>query len=189
AGTLSPSRNIKKHKLQNTWTLWLLNVDLAKSWEDNLNKIGSFSSVEAFWRLYYRIEPPSKLKLGSDYSLFKENISPMWEDPSNVQGVRWLIIVNRNSHDETDHMWLDVLLCLIGEACHHCDQICGAVVRIRRKVHKISIWTNDAKDEEAILEIGCKLREVVRLGNNTSLQYRVHNKVDSLDSKSLFLLR
>ncbi|XP_016987308.1 eukaryotic translation initiation factor 4E1-like [Drosophila rhopaloa] len=187
AGALSPSRHLKNHHLQNTWTLWLLNTDLGQSWEDRLNQIASFSTVNQFWSVYYRIEPPSKLKLGSDYSLFKKNIRPMWEDPTNIQGGRWLIIVRGTSKDELDIIWLDVMLCLIGEACDHCDQICGAVVRIRNKVSKVSIWTNDAKDEDAILEIGYKLREVVRMGNNNTLQYRVHKKTDCSGSGSLFL--
>ncbi|XP_017129110.1 eukaryotic translation initiation factor 4E1-like [Drosophila elegans] len=179
------SQNLKKHQLQNTWILYFLDNNPSKSWEDILTKIDTFSTVEDFWGLYYRIEKPSKLKLGTDYMLFKENIRPMWEDPINLQGGRWLITIGSAFTDDLDIIWLDVLLCLIGEACDHCDQICGAAVRIRRKVNKVSIWTKDAKDEEAILEIGYKLRDVVRLVSNATVQYHAH-KVD--DSQSVYTL-
>ncbi|KAI8046044.1 eukaryotic translation initiation factor 4E1-like [Drosophila gunungcola] len=184
--TNSTSQNLKKHQLQNTWILYFLDNNPRKSWEDVLTKIGTLSTVEDFWGLYYRIEKPSKLKLGSDYMFFKENIRPMWEDPINLQGGRWLITIGSAFKDDLDIIWLDVLLCLIGEACDHCDQICGAAVRIRRKVNKISIWTNDAKDEEAILEIGYKLHEVVRLVSHATVQYHAH-KVDN--TQSLYTLK
>lgn len=58
----------------NVWTLWYLENDRSKSWEDMQNEITSFDTVEDFWSLYNHIKPPSEIKLGSDYSLFKKNI-------------------------------------------------------------------------------------------------------------------
>lgn len=39
-----------KHPLQHTWTLWYLECDRSKAWEDNLSEITSFNTVEDFWR-------------------------------------------------------------------------------------------------------------------------------------------
>lgn len=84
----------------------------------------------------------------------------MWEDAANKQGGRWVITLNKSSKNDLDNLWLDVvsiqfhlshyphiylcslfrhlqLLCLIGEAFDHSDQICGAVVNIRGKSNKI----------------------------------------------------
>lgn len=162
-----------KHPLQNTWTLWYLENDRTKSWEDMQNEITSFDTVEDFWSLYNHIKPPSDIKMGSDYSLFKKGIRPMWEDAANKQGGRWVITLNRCPKTELDNLWLDVLLCLIGEAFDHSDQICGAVVNIRNKNNKISIWTANGNNEEAALEIGHKLRESLRLARQ-NLQYQLH---------------
>jgi len=63
-----------KHPLENTWTLWYLENDRNKSWEEMQNEITSFDMVEDFWSLYNHIKPPSELKIGSDYSLFKKGI-------------------------------------------------------------------------------------------------------------------
>jgi len=46
-------------------------------------------------------------------------------------------------------------MCLIGEAFgDSSDEVCGAVVNIRAKGHKISIWTGNVKRKDAILHIG-----------------------------------
>jgi len=63
-----------KHPLENTWTLWYLENDRTKSWEDMQNEITSFDMVEDFWSLYNHIKPPSEIRIGSDYSLFKKGI-------------------------------------------------------------------------------------------------------------------
>ncbi|XP_055841245.1 eukaryotic translation initiation factor 4E1 isoform X3 [Episyrphus balteatus] len=163
-----------KHPLQNKWTLWYLESDRSKAWEELQNEITSFDTVEDFWSLYNHIKPPSEIKIGSDYSLFKKGIRPMWEDSANKQGGRWMISLSRgHKPSDMDNLWLDVLLCLIGEAFDHSDQICGAVINLRGKGHKIAIWTADGNNEEATLEIGHKLKDSLRLSKST-LQYQLH---------------
>lgn len=61
-----------KHPLEHTWTLWYLENDRSKSWEELQNEITSIDMVEDFWSLYNHIKPPSEIKIGSDYSLFKK---------------------------------------------------------------------------------------------------------------------
>ncbi|EDX14787.1 eukaryotic translation initiation factor 4E1 [Drosophila simulans] len=153
-----------KHQLQNTWTLWGVNYDPEIPWEDMLKEIDSFDTVEDFWNLYFSIDTPSKLNRGCDYMLFKKGIRPMWEDPPNKGGGRWTNGVDKRFSAELDKIWLDVLLCIIGEACDHCDQICGALVRIRKNINKVSVWTKADAGDEAIREIGHKLScEVLNL--------------------------
>jgi translation initiation factor 4E len=75
-----------KHPLQHSWTLWYFEPDRSKTWEDNQNQVSTFNTVEDFWSLFTHIKQPSEVKLGSDYSLFKENVRPMWEDKANKNG-------------------------------------------------------------------------------------------------------
>ncbi|KAH8302949.1 hypothetical protein KR044_012385 [Drosophila immigrans] len=181
-----------KHPLENTWTLWYLENDRNKSWEEMQNEITSFDMVEDFWSLYNHIKPPSELKIGSDYSLFKKGIQystqyftlnlcfkflyigrPMWEDEINKYGGRWVISIGRCSKLELDKLWLDVLLILIGEAVQHTEEICGAVINLRSKSNKISIWTANGHNELAVMEIGHKLRKLLGLPPH-NLQYQMH---------------
>ncbi|XP_050309327.1 retinaldehyde-binding protein 1-like isoform X2 [Anthonomus grandis grandis] len=134
----SPMDYSIKHPLQNCWTLWYYESDRSQPWELNQREIASFQTVEDFWSLYNHIKPASELKQGTDYSLFKKGIRPMWEDPANKRGGRWLISLDKKQRlNDLDRYWLDIILCLIGEAFEHSDEICGAVVNLRYKGDKI----------------------------------------------------
>ena len=103
--------------MQNSWTLWFFKNDKNRNWEDNQRSIITFNTVEDFWALYNHIELSSKLSAGCDYSLFKEGVKPMWEDDRNRRGGRWVINLNKSQRATfLDNFWLEVMLCLIGEA-------------------------------------------------------------------------
>jgi len=166
-----------KHPLQNTWTLWYFENDKKKSWAENLRPVTSFSTVEDFWCLYNHIKPASELRLGCDYCLFKQGIRPMWEDDANKYGGRWLISIERRStnDDELDSMWLEILLCLVGEGFDEVtDEVCGAVINVRPKAYKIAIWTADYKRESSLMEIGRKLKTRLHIQQRDSLSYQTH---------------
>ncbi|XP_055383562.1 eukaryotic translation initiation factor 4E1 [Condylostylus longicornis] len=164
-----------KHPLENTWTLWYLENDRTKSWEELQNEITSFDTVEDFWSLCNHIKSASEIKIGSDYSLFKKGIRPMWEDNANKKGGRWVITLERKQHKILDNIWLDVLLSLIGEAFDNSTEICGAVLNVRSKFDKISVWTANGKNEEGIMEIGRKLKENLHLDSyGIIIQYELH---------------
>ncbi|EDW43784.1 uncharacterized protein LOC6615946 [Drosophila sechellia] len=168
-----------QHPLNNCWTLWYLENDRTKSWEEMLHKVTSFDTVEKFWSLITHIKPPSELKLGSHYSLFKKGIRPMWEDKANVNGGRWILNITKNAKSALDSFWMDAMLCLIGEACEHSDNLCGVVVNIRGRANKISIWIADGENESLVLEIGRILRKGLRIENGYVLEYQLHK--DSKD--------
>lgn len=103
--------------------------------------------------------PATGLGWNSDYYLFKEGIKPMWEDPSNVNGGRWLVIVSNYIFDwinftfhpkvdkqkrqnKLDSYWLEIMMAIIGEQFEELGEyICGAVVNVRQKGDKIALWT------------------------------------------------
>lgn len=161
-----------KHPLQFTWTLWYQEMDRSKNWEDTLNEVTSFSTVEDFWSLYNHIKSPSDIKAGSDYSLFKTGVRPMWEDEGNKRGGRWMLNINRGQRQDLDKYWLDTILCLIGEAFECADEICGAVVNVRPKGDKIAIWTANYNNRDAVLSIGRIYKE--RLGLKFPITYHLH---------------
>ena len=49
------------------------------AFDQNLRKIGTFSTCEQFWDLYGHIVFPGEMSSHSDFHLFKEGIKPMWE--------------------------------------------------------------------------------------------------------------
>lgn len=162
------------HPLQSEWTLWYLETDRTKTWEEMLHEVSSFDTVENFWSLIKHIKTPSEIKMGSDFCLFKKGIRPMWEDEANVKGGRWVITLNKSNKTDLDKFWLDTMLILIGESCDYAHELCGAVVNIRLKNNKISIWTANGSNEAAALEIGGKLRDGLRMESAYVLQYQLH---------------
>lgn len=71
------------------------------------------------------------------------------------------------------------MLCLIGENFENSEEVCGAVVNIRGKGDKIGIWTSNAMKSEAVLEIGMKLKERLRISSKVTIGYQVHK--DTID--------
>ncbi|XP_062132685.1 eukaryotic translation initiation factor 4E1 [Drosophila sulfurigaster albostrigata] len=162
-----------KHPLEHTWTLWHWQNDRAKAWSEMLSDVTSFNTVEDFFSVYYFIKPPSDLKIFNDYMVFKHGIRPMWEDDSNKEGGRWVMFLERDSKELVDKLWHDLLLCTIGECFEYSEQICGAVINVRNKGSKISLWTKDARNEQAIQAIGQKMKQLLQL-NEVELQYQIH---------------
>jgi len=154
------TKDVPLHQLQHTWVLWYCKSEKNKPWEECLKQITTFRTVEDFWALYNHIQLASGLSFGSDYYMFKEGIQPMWEDKSNRDGGRWLINVDKGRRNELlDRYWLELLLAMVGEQFDEFgDQICGAVVNIRNKGDKISLWTREASNDEANRRIGTILK-------------------------------
>ncbi|PRD35187.1 UNVERIFIED_CONTAM: Eukaryotic translation initiation factor 4E [Trichonephila clavipes] len=179
AETNISSDMIMKHPLQNVWSLWFYRNDRSKSWEENLTEIAAFDTVEDFWALYNHIEIVGKLPPGCDYALFKEGIKPMWEDERNKNGGRWLINLQKyHRNPDLNTCWLEILLCVIGEAFDdYGGDVCGAVVQVRGKIDRLALWTSDVENKEAIMKIGEILKERLHLHpRNGMIAYEPHAK-------------
>ncbi|KAG6976797.1 hypothetical protein JG688_00001003 [Phytophthora aleatoria] len=177
-----------KHPLQNRWVLWYDNPkkrNSNESWEENLKNVYTFNTVEDFWCLYNNILAPTKLSIGSNYHLFKEGIRPMWEDPINANGGKWIFTNPRSRKARLDECWLYVMLSLIGETLQDEDDICGAVVSVRKAQDRIAIWSATANAEDRQKAIGRGFRQaLVDLGKNETLKYQSH--ADAAASGSSF---
>ena len=139
--------------------------------------------MEDFWALYNHIENASKLGTGCDYSLFKEGVKPMWEDSHNEHGGKWLLQMDKRSRmSALDGIWLEIMMCLIGEAFGESGSIVnGAVVNIRGKIDKISVWLADSVKSNAIMAIGQEMKARLRLADR-ELVFESHK--DSMNRSS-----
>ncbi|KAL3985636.1 Eukaryotic initiation factor 4E family protein [Acanthocheilonema viteae] len=170
------SESLARHPLQCRWALWYLKADRNKDWEDCLKQVAVFDTVEDFWALYNHIQTASGLNWGSDYYLFKEGIKPMWEDENNVKGGRWLVVVDKQKRAQLlDHYWLELLMAIIGEQFEeHGEHICGAVVNVRQKGDKVSLWTRDSLKDDVNLRIGQILKAKLEIPDSEPIRYEVH---------------
>lgn len=176
--------NTPKHPLRDSWTLWYFKNDKSvKRWEDNLKQVFTFDTIEDFWGLVHYLVPPSSLPIGCDYSLFKTGIAPMWEDPRNRRGGRWLLNLERGlpessgsprtSHNNLDRLWLEVLLILVGAQDETtADTVNGAVLNARPKGDKISLWMSISEGDDVIKNVGRRVKD--RLGTYNKIVFEVH---------------
>jgi translation initiation factor 4E len=109
-------------------------------YRSSLQNIHTMSSVEDFWRLYNNIRQPRGLERNSNYHFFKEGIEPLWEDPANEQGGKWVLTLR----DEAilDKVWEELLLAMIGGVIESSHAVNGAVVSRRKKGDRVALWTS-----------------------------------------------
>ncbi|KAJ4469989.1 hypothetical protein C8J55DRAFT_551560 [Lentinula edodes] len=138
-------------------------------YEANLTVIGSFTTVEQFCRYFNWLKPPSLLERNSNYHLFKSPIKPMWEDPANASGGKWVLTM-RNNPELLDRCWGWLCMALVGEELEEGgDEICGAVVSLRAKVDRIQVWTRRKDDVEKLNAIGKKLVKLLDVGEQDGI--------------------
>ncbi|KAG8716866.1 hypothetical protein FRC08_008658 [Ceratobasidium sp. 394] len=139
-------------------------------YEAGLNIVGKFKTVEDFCRLFNWVKPPSKLERSSNYHLFKSDIKPMWEDPANANGGKWVITM-RNNPVLLDRCWSWLAMGLVGQELDDKDDIiCGAVVSLRSKIDRIQLWIRQKDDVERVNAVGKRLVKLLDLEKEPGIQ-------------------
>lgn len=167
------------HPLEHSWTFWFDSPaakSKASSWGSSMRPVYTFHTVEEFWGIYNNIHHPSKLGVGADFYCFKSKIEPKWEDPICADGGKWTVTFSRGKSDTS---WLYSLLAMIGEQFDHGDEICGAVVNVRARQEKISLWTKNATNEAAQTSIGQQWKKF--LDYNETIGFIFHDDAKKHD--------
>ena len=202
-----PPPNPSSTPLHGSWTYWFDNPKNAppgSDWADNLKALATFRTVEDFWRVYNNVRPPSMISVNSNYSVFRQGIEPAWEHPSNLDGGKFLLTLpkpkQQQSHQggkgkggggkpdlhivpKLDEYWLFTVLAVLGETMDATgDQVCGAVVSVRKSQDRIALWLKTG-NMEICVRIGEKWKKALDL-EKTSLRYQTHK--DAKDSGRSF---
>lgn len=177
----------KLTQIQNKYTFWFRGgtASAAKTavinYQESIRKIGSFQTVEHFWRIYDHLKRPNEFRVTTEYHLFKEGITPTWEDPQNKLGGKWMVRLKKGI---ASRYWEDVVLAVIGEQFDVGPEICGAVISVRNNEDIISIWNKTADNAEAVNKIRDQLRRIWKLPSIIPIEYKRHQ--DSLVDKSSY---
>jgi len=105
--------------------------------------------------------------------MFKEGITPEWEDPLNKAGGKWIIQYGLKDPGQDEH-WMYTLLSMIGEEFEDSEEICGVVFSPRQKQNKLALWTADVRKKEEILRIGGAWKEALGLSSKVQIDYQSH---------------
>ncbi|EIW79147.1 translation initiation factor eIF4e [Coniophora puteana RWD-64-598 SS2] len=204
---ITPSISGGVHPLRHTWVFWFRQQrapgNKITNYEEGIKKIASFSSVESFWSLWTHLYSPSALLPTTDYLLFHSGIRrPVWEDPLNIDGGKWIIRLKKGV---ADHIWEDLVLAIIGDQFEDCrtvtassettngdsrstpsewPEICGCTISVRQSEDIVTLWNRVDADVKVREKIRDTLRTVLNLPPSTIMEYKSNN--DSMQDKSSF---
>lgn len=148
----------REHQLQDIWTFWYLRFEKNFSWEHSQMEVADCYSVEQFWGIFDQLVPLTEAHHGCNYSLFKRGIRPIWEDPMNRYGGRFVFTITKEDRSYkhfADQMWLEFAMAVVGNILPDVsDQICGIIGGNRNNIIKIAVWTRDCQKLDDIKTIG-----------------------------------
>lgn len=105
--------------------------------------------MERFWQIYDHLKRAHDFKT-TEFHLFKDGITPFWEDPQNKAGGKWMLRLRKGI---AARYWEDILLAIVGEQFDVGSEICGAVLSVRINEDIISVWNKTAENVVAIEKI------------------------------------
>lgn len=147
----------------------------ANNYENNIHPIGSFGNSDEFWTIYSHLRRPNVLPVNSDIQLFREGVKPVWEDPINATGGKWIIRLKKGL---INRLWEHLVLALItGELdTPGVDfEACGVVVSIRYQEDILSVWSRTAMDENVKKTLKEAIKKALALPANLTMEYKAHD--------------
>jgi len=100
----------------------------------------------------------------------------MWEDPENKDGGKFVLTMPKKDSKagRCDEWWLYTVLAIIGETIDVTgEEVCGAVVSIRKSQDRIALWLKSS-DRNTCIQIGGRWKKALEL-NRTQLKFQLHN--------------
>lgn len=162
--------------LETPWTFWYDKKTSDKKESDQymegLRQLGTFGTIEGFYKHYTYLLRPSELPRDHNVWLFRKGYKPMWEE--FPEGGCWIVRIKKKvSQSYVNRMWENLLLACIGEEFEMPDVV-GCVLSTRIKDDVLSIWNLSNHDTNNRFRIGEKLKEVLDLDMNALIQYKDH---------------
>merc|ERR1712137_1019993 len=158
----SPKKVVRlstKVYLKHEWTMWYAHTKNNDTTQTE--KIGTFATVQTFWRYYNQLVDPSKFPHKTNLSVFKVTPSSTStnsnSDNPSPNVCKWTIPCSKT---DTGKVWMKVLLALIGEQFTHSSLITGAVLAVRPVMDNVILWGDHANIEQ-VEAITTQVRKLV----------------------------
>ncbi|KNC86647.1 hypothetical protein SARC_01226 [Sphaeroforma arctica JP610] len=174
------------HPLSARWVLWF---DIPKhkveaaNWMATLKTVYTITTIEEFWGVINNMAKASQLPAGSNFHFFKEGVKPMWEDPENLHGGKWIIStpVQSGKDGVLDRMWIDTMLAVIGQVLTDSEsEVCGCVCSPRKAQNRIALWTKSGDQRKIQEDIAKKWKVICQY--EAGLSYQVHSEASKRNS-------
>lgn len=146
-----------------------------KEYKDTLQKLGSFDTVEDFWKIFQHIQKPESLKPGIEIALFKNNIKPVWEDTENLNGGRFSLRIKK---DSSLLVWQEMIIDFLSDDAlpkKFKDEINGLVLATKKDYNFIQIWIKNFSQQN-IEEFQNVLRQIFSLTKEIEIDVKSFKK-------------
>lgn len=166
--------------LKHRWTLYYEKKSRSKvgkcltkmDYLKELQRVGTFQTIKDFWSTWNQLLEQCNTREAANYHFFKDDIKPVWEDPKNVKGGKWVIALPTGaSEEETIRLWMSLILALLTGEWGVESEINGVVLQARPWGNMFSIWNRNANDKQLIDVVGSKLRELFKVDH---VKYQRH---------------
>jgi translation initiation factor 4E len=165
-----------KRTLRHKWSLMLTPAKpveekaTAADYMSELNEFALVNSVPEFCEAWNRCHLEGR-KPYSKIVVFKKGIKPVWEDPDNKKGGRF--VIRGATMEETLSMFIVIVTRLMtGRLQSDYNDLCGAVLQAKGSDQLwIQVWNKDAGDADQINRVKIFLN---RLTTRT-IAYQVHD--------------
>lgn len=179
--------------LKSSWTFYdHIKCDQA-DYDKNTQIVGHCSSIFEFWTCYNNLPKPSNIffqkETGKPYyyhdsikreisafSIFRDDIRPTWEDPSNIDGATMEYRVPIDTSIESiDTFWL--YLCIYCMGLYFGNNVTGfrlvdsSIIGQYKPLYKIEIWTIN---NNVSLDVEKKFRELFNISNEQKIMIKNH---------------
>ena len=125
------------------WNLWYHHEK--DNWKlSGYKKVYEISTVGDFWRLNNNWDKLKGIN-NKHYFLMKDDITPLWEDPSNVNGGCWSFKVHE---DQAEKLWIDLSAFLVcNQIINNYEDVIGLSICLKKNSNSvIKIWNKDSKN-------------------------------------------
>ncbi|KAI8318846.1 eukaryotic translation initiation factor 4E, partial [Martensiomyces pterosporus] len=173
-----------EHPLRFSWSFWFMHRAPGQKIDDYeaaMIKIATFGTVEAFWAVYSHLQRPHQVQTITDYHMFRAGVRPVWEDPANMNGGKWMIRLKKGL---ASRLWERLAMAVVGDVFAVGDDVCGIVLSIRNSEDILSLWNKSALDAKTNIQIRDIMKQILGIPGDCVMEYKAHN--DSLKDNSSF---
>ena len=98
------------------------------------------------------------LNADQNFYLFKEGIKPLWEDPSNLDGGKWVVLDKGRAGHLGIAEWLTTATAVLRGELGYTDDILGVCFSIRSWGCMWAVWNRNATNKTEIEEVAKKIQ-------------------------------
>ena len=156
--------------LPNKWNLWYHHEK--DNWKlSGYKKIYEMETISNFWSLNNNWDKLKGIN-NKHYFLMKNDITPLWEDESNVNGGCWSFKVHE---DFSEKLWVDLSTYLVcNQIINNPDDAIGISICLKKNNNSvIKIWNKDSKNnslsiinKDIIKKWGCDVIYIAHMPEN-----------------------